>query len=221
MADKPLEGIRVAILCATDFEQSEMTEPRRALQEAGAETVLISPRPGEIQGRHHDEKGDKFKVEMDLSEASPESFDGLLLPGGAANAGELRTVEVAQGFVRHFQERHKPMAVICHAPWVLASAGLARGRKLTSYPGIADDMRAAGANWVDQEVVVDDNLITSRTPRDIPAFNREMIALFARHRASEHQRPLAETVQEYVGAEELNAPSGAVQETGGKGMTFG
>ncbi|HEX6513537.1 MAG TPA: type 1 glutamine amidotransferase domain-containing protein [Chloroflexota bacterium] len=203
MADKPLEGMRVAILCATDFEQSEMTEPRKALQEAGGETVLVSPKPGEIEGMKHDVKQDKFTVDMVIDQADPDQFDGVLLPGGARNADALRVIPDAQNFVRAFQERHKPIAVICHAPWLLVSAGLARGRKLTSYHTIRDDMRNAGAEWVDQEVVVDDNLVTSRQPSDIPAFNREMIALLARHRAGTEQRPMAETVQEYVGAQEL------------------
>lgn len=203
MADKPLEGVRVAILCATDFEQSEMTEPRKALQEAGAEAILISPKAGEIEGMNHDVKKDKFKVDMALKDADPNDFDGLMLPGGALNADALRVIPEAQSFARHFQERHKPMAVICHAPWLLVSAGLARGRKLTSYHTIQDDMRNAGANWVDQEVVVDDNLITSRQPSDLPAFNTEMIAMLKHHRATMHQRPMAQTIQEYVGADEI------------------
>lgn len=203
MADKPLDGMRVAIVCATDFEQVEMTEPRKALEEAGAETVLISPKGGEIEGIKHDVKQGTFKVDMTLSDANPEHFDALLLPGGALNADALRVVPEAQNFVQHFQARHKPMAVICHAPWLLVSAGLARDRKLTSYHTIQDDMRNAGASWVDQDVVVDDNLVTSRQPSDIPAFNREMIALFTRQRAETGQHPLAETVQEYVGAEDL------------------
>ena len=214
MADKPLEGLRVAILTATNFEQSEMTEPRKALHDAGAETMLISPQSGEVQGMKHDVQLDRFKVEATLADAKPEGFDGLLLPGGAMNADKLRAMPEAQHFVRHFQERHKPMAVICHAPWLLASAGVARGRKLTSYHSIKDDMRNAGAEWVDEEVVVDDNLVTSRQPSDIPAFNREMIALLARHRAHEHQRPLAKTVQEYVGADEVPG----AQEMGTRGQ---
>jgi len=203
MANRPLDGLRVAILCATDFEQSEMTEPRKALQEAGAETVLVSPKAGDITGMKHDVKADTFKVEMTLGEANPDHFDGLLLPGGALNADHLRTMPEAQAFVRSFQAHGKPMAVICHAPWLLASAGLAKGRKLTSYHAIQDDMRNAGADWVDQDVVVDGNLVSSRQPSDIPAFNLEMIALLSRYRARTGQRPLADTVQEYVGAENL------------------
>jgi protease I len=203
MAEKTLDGMRVAIVCATNFEQVEMTDPRKALQGAGAETVLISPKGGEIDGFHHDVKGDKFKVDMTLAEADPQHFDALMLPGGALNADNLRVVPEAQNFARHFQERGKPMAVICHAPWLLVSAGIARGRKLTSYHTIRDDMRNAGAEWVDQEVVVDGNLVTSRQPSDLPAFNLEMVNLFARHRAQTGQRPIAETVQEYVGAQDL------------------
>ncbi|HLG71919.1 MAG TPA: type 1 glutamine amidotransferase domain-containing protein, partial [Chloroflexota bacterium] len=190
MADKPLEGVRVAILCATDFEQAEMTEPRKALQDAGAETVLISPKGGEIEGMNHDVKKDKFKVDLALADADPKDFDAVLLPGGALNADALRVVPEAQTFVRHFAERNMPIAAICHAPWLLASAGLVRGRKLTSYHTIRDDMRNAGAEWVNQEVCTDGNLVTSRQPSDIPAFNTEVIAMLARERAEVHQRPL-------------------------------
>jgi len=205
MAEKTLQGMRVAILCATDFEQSEMTEPRKALREAGAETVLVSPKGGQIEGMKHDVKADKFDVDMTLADAKPEQFDGLMLPGGALNADSLRVIPQAQAFVRHFNERGKPMAVICHAPWLLVSAGVARGRKMTSYHTIQDDMRNAGADWVDQEVVTDGNLVTSRQPSDLPAFNTEMLALFGRHWAKTGERPMAETVQEYVGAQDLGA----------------
>jgi deglycase len=203
MAERNLEGLRVAILSATDFEQSEMTEPRKALQERGAETVLISPQAGEIQGVKHDVKQDTFKVDLTLDQADAGDFDALLLPGGALNADALRVNPNAQAFVREFQERGKPMAVICHAPWLLASAGLARGRRLTSYHAIQDDMKNAGAEWVDQEVVVDGNLVTSRQPSDIPAFSRQMVNIFAKHWAKTGEKPLAETVQGYVGAEDL------------------
>lgn len=203
MAERNLEGLRVAIVTATDFEQVEMTEPRKALQERGAETVLISPKSGEIQGVKHDIKLDTFNVDMTLDKADPAGFDALLLPGGALNADALRMMPDAQRFVREFQERSKPMAVICHAPWLLVSAGLARGRKLTSYHTIQDDMRNAGAEWIDQEVVVDGNLVTSRQPSDIPVFNREMVKLFAKHWAKTGEKPIAETVQGYVGAQDL------------------
>ncbi len=177
MASRDLDGIRVAIVLDTDFEQVEMTEPRKALEDAGATCRLISPRQ-EVTGVKHDEKKDTFKVDLPIDRANPEEFDALLLPGGALNADSLRVNENAQEFVRSFNREGKPMAVICHAPWLLVSAGIAKGRHLTSYHTIQDDLKNAGARWEDREVVVDANLVTSRQPSDIPAFNREMIALF-------------------------------------------
>ncbi len=174
-----LQGLRVAILVADDFEQVEMTEPRKALEEAGAIMTLISPVKGEVHGVNHDTKADTFKVDMPLDQARPEDFDAVLLPGGALNADFLRVVPKAQEFIRSFDRAGKPMAVICHAPWLLVSSNLARGRTLTSYHTIQDDIRNAGANWVDREVVRDGNLVTSRQPSDLPAFNREMIQLFS------------------------------------------
>ena len=176
---KELEGMRVAIIVANDFEQKEFTEPRKALQDAGADVIVISPKAGKVQGVNHDEKADKFDVDMQLDEANPAEFDALLLPGGALNADFLRVDKNAQGFVRTFDREQKPMAVICHAPWLLVSAGLLKGRTLTSYHTIQDDIRNAGADWQDKEVVRDRNLVTSRQPDDIPAFNREMIKLFS------------------------------------------
>ena len=177
MASKDLSGMRVAILLDTDFEQVEMTEPRKALEDAGARCVLISPKQ-EVTGVKHDEKKDTFKVDQLVDSAKPEDFDALLLPGGALNADSLRVNKKAQEFVKAIDASGKPMAVICHAPWLLVSAGLAKGRRLTSYHTIQDDMRNAGARWEDREVIVDRNLVTSRQPSDIPAFNREMITLF-------------------------------------------
>ncbi len=177
MASRELEGLRIAILLDTDFEQVEMTEPRKALQSAGATCRIISPRK-EVTGVAHDKQEDTFKVDIPLDRANPEEFDAVLLPGGALNADSLRVNPKAQEFVRKIDEVGKPMAVICHAPWLLVSAGLARGRHLTSYHTIQDDLRNAGANWEDREVIVDRNLVTSRQPSDIPAFNREMIRLF-------------------------------------------
>jgi len=176
MASKNLDGIRVAILLDTDFEQVEMTEPRKALEEAGAKCVLISPQK-QVTGMKHDEKKDTFTVDQPLDSADPNQFDAVLLPGGAVNADSLRVNKKAKEFVKSMNGARKPMAVICHAPWLLVSAGLAQGRHLTSYHTIQDDMRNAGAKWEDKEVVVDRNLVTSRQPTDIPAFNREMIAL--------------------------------------------
>jgi protease I len=179
MADEPLDGMRVAILVSDDFEQVEMVEPRRALTDAGAQATLIALKPGTVHGMKHDVKADTFAVEMTLDQAKPEQFDAVLLPGGALNADALRMVPQAQAFVRELDRAGKPLAVICHAPWLLASAGLVKGRTLTSYHTIQDDIRNAGGNWVDQEVVRDRNWVTSRKPSDIPAFNREMLALFA------------------------------------------
>jgi protease I len=181
MAAEDLDGIRVAILVDTDFEQSEMTEPRKALEGAGAICKIVSPRQS-VTGMRHDEKKDTFKVDIALDRANPDEFDAVLVPGGALNADSLRVIPKAQEFIRKIDHDGKPMAVICHAPWLLVSAGLAKGRTLTSYHTIQDDMRNAGARWEDREVVVDRNLVTSRQPSDIPAFNREAIRLFAEGR---------------------------------------
>ena len=177
MASGDLNGLRVAILLDTDFEQVEMTKPRQALEDAGARCALVSPQK-EVTGMRHDEKWDTFAVDQSLDAADPEQFDAVLLPGGALNADSLRVNQKAQEFVRAIDRAGKPMAVICHAPWLLVSAGIAKGRHLTSYHTIQDDLRNAGANWEDREVIVDRNLITSRQPSDIPAFNREMMRVF-------------------------------------------
>ncbi len=174
-----LQGIRVAILVHDDFEQVEMTEPRKALEQAGAQTVLISPVQGEVHGMNHDVKADSFKVEMPLDQANPDDFDALMIPGGALNADYLRMDEKAREFVRSFDSRGKPMAAICHAPWLLISAGVVGGRRLASYYTIQDDIRNAGGQWEDREVMRDGNWVTSRRPSDIPAFSREMIQLFS------------------------------------------
>jgi protease I len=179
MAEKNLEGLRVAIIAADYFEQAELQRPKEALDDAGADTKIISVKPGEIQGVNHVEKGDKFKVDMTLTDARPDQFDAVLLPGGAVNADFLRVVPEAQHFIREFDRARKPIAFICHAPWLLVSSGLAKGRTFTSYHTIHDDVRNAGGNWVDQEVVRDRNWVSSRQPSDIPAFNGQMIALFA------------------------------------------
>lgn len=179
MQEKRLDGMRVAILVSTDFEQAEMTEPRKALDQAGAKTTLISTQQGQTQGFNHDKAGDTFKVDMALDQAKPDEFDAVLLPGGALNADALRMQPKAQEFVRQFDQNKRPMAIICHAPWLLVSAGLVRGRTLTSYHTIQDDIKNAGANWLDQEMVRDGNWVTSRSPKDIPAFNRGMIELFS------------------------------------------
>jgi len=174
-----LDGKKVAILVADGFEQVEMTKPREALQQAGAETKIVSPRSGKIQGMNHADKGDKFEVDLIVHDARVEEFDALMIPGGLMNPDELRANADALEFVRHFFSEGKPAAVICHGPWVLIDAGVVRGRTLTSWPNIKTDVKNAGAKWVDQEVVVDNGLVTSRKPDDIPAFNKKMIEEFA------------------------------------------
>lgn len=177
-----LNGLRVAMLVADDFEQDEMTEPKKALEHAGAQVTLISPKPGQVTGMKHDQKADSFKVDMMLDQANPHDFDAVMLPGGALNADSLRMQTRARDFVKQMDTVGKPMAVICHAPWLLVSSGLVKGRTLTSYYTIQDDIRNAGGNWVDQEMVRDRNLVTSRSPKDMPAFNSAMVALFAEYK---------------------------------------
>lgn len=174
-----LDGKKVAILVTDGFEQVEMTGPREALEDAGAETKIVSPAEKQVQGMNHADKGDKFDVDVPLDEARPEDFDALVLPGGLMNPDELRSMPEALEFTRHFFREGKPVAAICHAPWVLIDAGVVRGRKLTSWEHIQTDVKNAGGNWVNQEVVVDNGLVTSRKPDDIPAFNKKMIEEFA------------------------------------------
>jgi protease I len=176
---RQLDGKRVAILVANGFEQVEMTEPRKALEQAGAKAELISPEKREVQGMNHDEKGEKFKVERTLDSASPSDYDALLLPGGVANPDKLRMNPAAVKFVQSFFAEGKPVAAICHGPWMLVEAGVLTRRTITSWPSLRTDIRNAGGEWVDREVVRDDELVTSRKPDDIPAFNREMIQLFS------------------------------------------
>ncbi len=179
MADKQLNGIRVAILATDLFEEAELTEPRKALEQAGAKTVVISPKEGQIQAVQHDKKTKKVKVDQKLDEANAGDFDAVLLPGGAMNADAIRIEPKAQEFVRQIDQAGKPIAVICHGPWLLISAGLTDGRKMTSYKTIQDDIRNSGAEWTDEEAVRDRNWVSSRQPSDIPRFNQEMIALFS------------------------------------------
>lgn len=178
-----LDGFRVAILVADDFEQVELTEPRRALEQAGATTKIIAPKPGQVHGMNHDVKADTFKVDLTFDQADPSQFDAVLLPGGALNADQLRMHRAAQEFVRRIDETNRPIAVICHAPWLLVSAGLVDGRNLTSYHTIQDDVRNAGGHWLDFEAVRDRNWVSSRSPKDIPAFNPAMLELFAAHQS--------------------------------------
>lgn len=178
MAD--LDNVRVAILATDGFEEAELTEPAKALKDAGATVDIISPKGGQIQAFKHHDKSITVPVDLPLDQADPSHYDAMMLPGGALNADTMRADPRVLKFVRAIAESDKPMAVICHAPWELISAGVARGRTLTSYYTIQDDVRNAGATWEDREVVVDGKLVTSRQPDDIPAFNREMIALFSR-----------------------------------------
>jgi protease I len=178
MAETKLQGKKVAILAADMFERVELEEPRKALEKAGAETEVISISAGEIQGFDHFDPADKVKVDKTVEEVSADDYDALLIPGGVGNPDQLRGDENAVHFVREFAESGKPMAVICHGPWLLVESGVARGRTLTSWPTLQTDIRNAGGNWVDKEVVVDDGIVTSRKPDDIPAFNEKMIEEF-------------------------------------------
>ena len=183
-----LSGMKVAILATQDFEESELIEPRKALEQAGAKTVVISPKPGKIQAVKHDEKTIQVEVDMTLDQVQASEFDAVQIPGGALNADTIRVVPEAQEFVREMDRNGKPIAVICHGPWLLVSAGLVRGRKMTSYHTIQDDLRNAGAQWQDAECVRDKNWVSSRQPSDLPAFNREMIRLFSEQRSRREQR---------------------------------
>src|SRR6059058_5305804 len=176
-----LTDFRVAVLATDGFEESELTEPVRALRDAGALVTILSLKPGRIQGVRHDlDKTVTVPVDRTIRDASPGEFDAVHLPGGTVNADSMRMVPEVQAFLRAMQEAGKPLTAICHAPWELVSAGLVRGRTLTSYHSLQDDIRNAGGTWVDQEVAEDGNLITSRKPADLPAFNRAMLALFSR-----------------------------------------
>ncbi|MFN7141570.1 MAG: type 1 glutamine amidotransferase domain-containing protein, partial [Limisphaerales bacterium] len=175
----PLAGKKVAILVADGFEQSELVEPRNALKNAGADTMIISPAKGKVMGWKDKDWGDTFAVDTTLEKANADDYDALLLPGGVMNPDKLRANEQAVHFVRRFFEQKKPVAAICHGPWTLIDAGVVKGRELTSYHSIRSDLLNAGAKWVDQEVVVDAGLVTSRQPSDIPAFNQKMIEEFA------------------------------------------
>lgn len=177
MAD--LSGKKVAILVDNYFEEDEFTGPKDALEKAGAkvEVIAAEPEDGQVQAMQHVDKSNKYKIDKTLDEANIDDYDALVLPGGAVNADQLRMQDKARQWVKQVAEQGKPLAAICHAPWLLASAGLAQGRKMTSFFTIQDDMRDAGAEWVDQEVVIDGNIITSRKPDDVPAFNQALISM--------------------------------------------
>jgi protease I len=186
-----LQGKKVAILVTDGFEQSELLEPRKALDEAGATTQVVSPAGKRVKGWNHKEWGNEVPVDVALDSANAEEFDALLLPGGVMNPDQLRMNPKAVEFVKHFADAGKPMAAICHGPWTLLEAGAVRGRTMTSWPSLKTDLKNAGATWVDKEVVTDQGLVTSRKPDDIPAFNGEMIRLFAEERGE--SKPLKKT----------------------------
>ncbi len=175
---QPLAGRRVAVLATDGVEQVELTTPVEALRQAGAVVELVSLEAGEIQGMNHDDKGDRFPVDKTVADAKAGDYDGLLIPGGVANPDRLRANEQAVAFVRDFAERDKPIASICHGPWVLVEADAVRGRTLTSWPSLKTDIVNAGGEWEDREVVVDQKLVTSRKPDDLPAFSEKLLAVF-------------------------------------------
>jgi protease I len=185
MAEQKLQGKKVAILAADMFERVELEEPRKALEDAGATTEIVSIHDGEIQGFDHFDPANTIKVDKTVEEVSVDEYDALLVPGGVGNPDQLRGDENAVRFVRDFVESKKPLAVICHGPWVLVEAGVVRGLTLTSWPTLQTDIRNAGGNWVDKEVVVDSGIVTSRKPDDIPAFNEKMVEEFCEGR---HER---------------------------------
>jgi protease I len=177
-----LQGKRIAFLATDMVEQVEMTEPWKAVTDEGATAELVSLEEGEIQGFNHYDKADKFKVDRTVEEARADDYDALVIPGGVGNPDTMRMDENAVGLVREFFEQGKPVGVICHGPWMLVEAGVVRGRKVTSWPSLRTDIRNAGGNWVDEEVVVDQGLVTSRKPDDLPAFNAKIIEEFSEGR---------------------------------------
>jgi deglycase len=180
-----LKGKRVAILATDGFEQVELTEPRKALDEAGARTQVVSPKNDRIRGWKFTDWGEEVSVDVPLNRAGADEFDALMLPGGAINPDRLRTDPKAVAFVKAFFDADKPVAAICHGPWTIIEAGEAHGRKIASWPSLKTDLRNAGAEWMDQQVVTDRNLVSSRKPDDIPAFNRSMIELFSRAKVTQ------------------------------------
>jgi protease I len=182
-----LKGVRVAILVDDGFEQVELTGPRKALDVAMAESQVVSPKPDQVRAWSFTDWGDKFPVDVPLARANPNDFDALLLPGGVMNPDSLRMQPPAVQFVKAFFDAGKPVAVICHGPWTVIEAGAARGRRIASWPSLKTDLRNACAEWIDAEVVVDGNLVSSRKPDDLPAFSREMVILFERARAQAGQ----------------------------------
>lgn len=175
-----LKGMKIAILIADGFEQVEMTEPRKALENAGASTRIVSIKAGQVRGWKLTEWGDKFDVDVTIDRAQAADFDALLLPGGVMNPDKLRMNHAAVEFAKSFFAADKPVAVICHGPWTVIETGAAKGRRMTSWPSVRTDLKNAGADWVDEDCVIDGNLVSSRKPDDIPAFNRGMIEVFSK-----------------------------------------
>ena len=199
MTDRNISGKRIAILATDGVEQSELAEPRKALDDAGAKTVLVSPKTDAIRAWQHDHWGDEIAVDVPLSRARADDFDALVLPGGVMNPDHLRMDSNAVNFVREIFQAGKPVAAICHGPWLLVEAGIVKGKTITSWPSLQTDIRNAGGDWVDQEVVTDEGLVTSRKPDDIPAFNKKMLEEFAegvhashRHGAQRHERVVSQ-----------------------------
>ena len=182
-----LQSMQVAILVTDGFEQIELTGPRDALQAHGVQTTLISARPGKVQGFHHYDKADSFDVDRTFADANPEDYDAVLLPGGVINGDQLRVIAEAQRFVRDMDDAGKPVFVICHGGWILVSTGLVDGRTMTSWPTLRDDIINAGGDWIDKEVVVDGNWVSSRKPDDIPAFSQTMIDLLQQQQSGSLQ----------------------------------
>jgi protease I len=190
-----LQGKKIAFLAADGVEQVELTEPWKAVEKAGAEPVLLSLESGEVQAFNHLDHGDTFKVDQEVAKADPADFDGLVLPGGVANPDFLRGDDNAVSFVRRFFEQGKPVGVICHGPWTLVEAGVVKGRKITSWPTLKTDIGNAGGNWVDEEVVVDAGLVSSRNPDDLPAFCAKIVEEFGEGEHAEQAQKTAEAVR--------------------------
>ena len=190
MADA-LQGKRIAILATDGVEQVELTEPRKAIEDAGAQTELLSLQEGEIQGFNHLDHADRLKVDKAVADASVEDYDGLVIPGGVANGDFLRADADAVRFVADFAKAHKPIASICHGPWILVEAGIVKGRTITSWPSLQTDVRNAGGTWVDEEVHVDQGLVTSRKPDDLEAFSAKAIEEFAEGRHERQREAVA------------------------------
>ncbi|PLR27912.1 protease [Caulobacter zeae] len=182
MPDQTLAGLKVAVLATDGFEQSELEKPVEALKAAGAQVEVVSPKGGQIQGWEHHDKGRTVLVDRELSAAKPEDYDSIVLPGGVMNPDALRLEPKAIDFIKHFVTTKKPIAAICHGPWTLINAGAVKGKEMTSWPSLEADLKNAGANWVDQDVVVDNGLVTSRKPDDLPAFCAKMVEEFAEGR---------------------------------------